>query len=136
MARPRWQPTAKEREQVSMMTAIGIAQPAICRILKVSEKTLRRACRFEIATGQAQANTQVGEALFQAAVGGNVAAMIFWMKTRAGWKETITIEQSKPVAEMTDLEFNRVLLANGLDPIDVTIGEEPAVVPFPRRGRR
>jgi hypothetical protein len=135
MARPRWQPTTKEREQVSMMTAIGIAQPAICQVLKVSEKTLRRACHVEIATGQTQANTQVGGALFQAAVGGNVAAMIFWMKTRAGWKETITIEQSKSVAEMTDLELNRVLLANGLDPIDLTIGEEPTVVPFPRRGR-
>jgi len=117
-----------------MMTALGISQLSICRILKVSDKTLRRVCRFEIDTGQAQANTQVGEALFRAAVRGNVAAMIFWLKSRAGWKETITIEQSKPVAEMTDLELNRVLLANGLDPI--IIGDEPTVVPFPQRGRR
>jgi hypothetical protein len=61
--------------------------------------------------------------------------MIFWLKTRAGWRETITIEQSKPVAEMSDAELNRVLIANGLEPIDLTIGEA-SVVPFPRRSRR
>ena len=37
---------------------------------------------------------------------------------------------------MSDLELNRVLIANGLDPIDLTIGDEPTVVPFMRRGRR
>ena len=61
--------------------------------------------------------------------------MIFWLKTRAGWRETITIEQSKPVAEMTDAEFNRILIANGLEPIELSVGEA-AVVPFPRRRRR
>src|SRR5262245_21936118 len=131
MARPRWQPTTKEREQVAMMTAIGIPQPAICQIIGVTDKTLRRACRSEITTGQAQANAKVGKALFQKALAGDVTAMIFWLKCRAGWRETITIEQSKPVAEMSDAELNRVLIANGLEPVDLTIGE-PSVIPFTR----
>jgi len=130
----RWQPTAKEREQVSMMVALGIPQTAVCAIMGVSDKTLNRVCRYEITTGRAKANAVVGEKLFQAAKRGNVTAMIFWLKCRAGWRETITIEQSKPVAEMSDQELNRVLIANGLEPIDLALGE-PAVVPFPRRPR-
>jgi hypothetical protein len=131
----RWQPTAKEREQVSMMVALGIPQTAVCAIMGVTDKTLNRVCRYEITTGRAKANITIGEKLFQVAKRGNVAAMIFWLKTRAGWRETITIEQSKPVAEMSDAELNRVLIANGLEPIDLTIGEA-SVVPFPRRSRR
>src|SRR4051812_19712089 len=116
MARPRWQPTPADREKIAMMTALGIPQLTICEIVGVTDKTLRRACRHEISTGQAQANTKVGKALFQKALGGDVTAMIFWLKCRAGWREVITIEQSKPVAEMTDAELNRVLIANGIDP--------------------
>jgi len=131
----RWQPTAKEREQVSTMVALGIPQTAVCAIMGVTDKTLNRACRYEITTGRAKANITIGEKLFQVAKRGNVAAMIFWLKTRAGWRETITIEQSKPVAEMSDAELNRVLIANGLEPIDLTMGET-SVVPFPWRSRR
>ena len=131
MGRPRWQPSEQQKQQVTMLAAIGIQQSIISKLLGVSEPTLRRACRHELATGLARANGQIGAALFGAAMGGNVAAIIFWMKTRAGWKETLTVEMAKPAAEMSDLEFNRVLLANGLKPIDLSIGE-PGVVPFPR----
>ena len=131
----RWQPTSKEREQVSTMVALGIPQTAVCAIMGITDKTLNSACRYEIATGRAKANITIGEKLFQVAKRGNVAAMIFWLKTRAGRRETIAIEQSKPVAEMSDAELNRVLIANGLEPIDLTIGET-SVVPFPGRSRR
>jgi len=31
---------------------------------------------------------------------GNVSAQIFWMKTRAGWKETVQLEMSNPVYQV------------------------------------
>ena len=37
---------------------------------------------------RAEANAQVKGFLFQAAKKGNVTAIIFWLKTRAGWKES------------------------------------------------
>jgi hypothetical protein len=56
----------------------------------------------ELDTGTAKANTRVAEFLFEQATGqrgegsGSVAAAIFWMKSRARWKETNATEHSGP----------------------------------------
>ena len=39
-------------------------------------------------SGQTKANAQVAGFLFNSARNGNVTAQIFWLKTRARWKET------------------------------------------------
>ena len=41
----------------------------------------------------AEANAQVAQSLYQQAISGkNTAATIFWLKTRAGWRESPAIE--------------------------------------------
>jgi hypothetical protein len=40
------------------------------------------------------ANASIGQTLFQQAKNGNTAAAIFWLKTRAQWKETNALEVS------------------------------------------
>src|ERR1051325_2410528 len=87
MARPIFQPTEEQRQQVKLLTAFGNTQEQIARVLKISDRTLRKHFREGLNGGTAEANTQIAQALFKKAKGGDTTAMIFWLKTRAGWRE-------------------------------------------------
>ncbi|BAQ44386.1 hypothetical protein Maq22A_c04930 [Methylobacterium aquaticum] len=72
------------------MTSYGIPQDDIARVLKISPTTLRLHFRYELDVGATQANVMVAQSLFQKATGSHpqaVTAAIFWLKTRARWKE-------------------------------------------------
>lgn len=88
--RPPYQPTEKDRGTVQTMTAYGIPQDEIGAVLGISHVTLRKYYAREIAVGATLANSKVAEALYQSATGDGpqkVTAQIFWLKTRARWKE-------------------------------------------------
>ncbi len=107
VGRPRWSPTQADREKIQTMAALGIQQEKIAAVFEISGKTLRRQCRLELDVGEALANTEVGRFLYDAATGkdtivnkdgtretrhvgvtsATITAAIFWMKTRAHWKE-------------------------------------------------
>lgn len=94
MVRPAHKPTEATRKQVEAMTGYGVPQEAIAEVLGVSVPTLVKHYRSEVDTGVAKANAKVAESLFRKALSdgqGSVAAAIFWMKTRAGWRETTRI---------------------------------------------
>ncbi len=93
--RPPYEPTDQNRKQVSAMAAYGIPQMDICNVLGISINTLTKYYRHELDTGGAIATAKVAENLYKKATGDgsqSVTAAIFWLKTRAGWKETQTIE--------------------------------------------
>jgi hypothetical protein len=70
------------------MTGFGIIQDDIARWLDIDKKTLRKHFRREIDTGAIEANTRVAASLYgMATKDKNVAAAIFWLKSRAGWKD-------------------------------------------------
>jgi hypothetical protein len=66
---------------------VGTTQADIARVLDIDEKTLRKYYRDELDLAKAKANATIGGALFNQAKSGNTSAMIFWMKTQAGWRE-------------------------------------------------
>ena len=74
------------------------SEEEVARALGISYSTLRRRKasyeQFEQALkrGKAKANIFVGGKLMQACREGNITAIIFYLKTRAGWKETQRIE--------------------------------------------
>jgi hypothetical protein len=70
------------------MAAYGIPEPDIARVVGIDPKTLRKYYRDELDLGSTKANAQVAGFLFNSARNGNVTAQIFWLKTRARWKET------------------------------------------------
>ena len=81
------------------MTGFGLTQAQIAAIVGISEDTLQKYYQEEIEKGVARANMQVANNLFSIATSkgsGAVAAAIFWMKTRARWRETDRIEVSGP----------------------------------------
>lgn len=89
--RPAHQPTEATRQIVSLHATVGTKQDVIAEILGISVDSLQRHYRAEIDTSREKANASVGGALFKKAMGGDTTAMIFWLKTRARWRETLDI---------------------------------------------
>jgi hypothetical protein len=55
--------------------------------MKLGSDTLLKYYADELVLGDAKATAKVAQSLFNKAVGGDVASMIFWMKARAKWSE-------------------------------------------------
>lgn len=85
-------PTNDQRKLVELHATIGTQQEVIADIIGIDAKTLRKHYREELDQSMAKANAAVGGALFNKAKGGDTAAMIFWMKTRAQWRERSEID--------------------------------------------
>jgi hypothetical protein len=117
MARKPFVANEAVREKVRHLAGLGVRQDDIARIIRCSPKTLRRRCRDDLDCGVAEANAIVSGSLFAAAKGGNVVAQIFWLKTRAQWRERPAPDDR---AADDDAEANSpvvlVLPDNGRDP--------------------
>jgi hypothetical protein len=101
MSRNPHEPTDASRQLVALHATMGTQQEVIADILGIDPKTLRKHYRVELDQSMAKANAQIGGALFNKAKGGDTAAMIFWMKTRAGWREKQEINHVSEDASMT-----------------------------------
>jgi hypothetical protein len=84
------------REKVRHLAGIGVRQDDIAKIIGCAPKTLRKRCRDDLDRGVAEANAMVSGYLFAAAKGGNVPAQIFWLKTRAQWRESTVPDHPAP----------------------------------------
>ena len=117
MARKPFVVNATVREKVRHLAGLGVRQDDIARIVECSPKTLRKKCRDDLDCGVAEANAIVSGSLFAAAKGGNVVAQIFWLKTRAQWRERAAPDDR---AAGGDADANSplvlVLPDNGRDP--------------------
>jgi len=93
MARPRFAVSDEHRRFVKSMVAMGTQHEQIAQVIGCrSPKTLRKYFREEIDRGSIEANYQVATALHKKAREGNVTAQIFWLKTRAGWRDRPAFE--------------------------------------------
>ena len=84
--RPPFKPTEEHREQVKLMTSLGIPQDRICRVIGISVPTLEKHFRDEIDLGAVEAHVKVGKFLFDKAQT-DLPAAFFYAKTRMGWRE-------------------------------------------------
>jgi len=102
-----FEPTEEQRRTMRAMAGYGVPQDDIATLLEIDPKTLRKHFRRELDRGSIEATAKVGQSLFRMATeGGSVAAAIFWMKARAGWREKHELVLSaKAAAEMTDEEL-------------------------------
>jgi hypothetical protein len=96
MARKAFVLNATVREKVRHLAGIGVRQDDIAKIIGCAPKTLRKRCRDDLDCGVAEANALVSGYLFANAKAGNVAAQIFWMKTRAHWREKAVPDNLAP----------------------------------------
>jgi hypothetical protein len=129
MGRRAHKPDPAQRRQVEAMAAYGIPEDDIARVLSVDPKTLRKHYREELDLGETKANAQVAGYLFNAAKNGNVTAQIFWLKTRAKWRETpLEVKHSgsiarKDLSEISDEELLATIYQLGtkieISPLDL-----------------
>jgi hypothetical protein len=131
MSRKAHKPDPAQRRQVETMSAYGIPAEDISRVVGIDPKTLRKHYRDELDLGTTKANAQVAGFLFNSARNGNVSAQIFWLKTRAQWKETPSEHRhmgafaTMDVREMSDEALERIVF-----------GASPNLPPMSRDERR
>lgn len=99
VGKPPHKPTPATRQTVQLHTTVGTDQETLSRVLGITEKTLRKYYREELDISAAKANAVIGGALFNKAKDGDTAAMIFWLKTKAGFRERQAIEHTGPNGE-------------------------------------
>jgi hypothetical protein len=114
--RMAFEPTDAERKQVEAMSGYGLPIEQIAILVRggIDTDTLRKHFATELVAGKAKANSGVGRTLFQKAMGGDTAAMIWWSKTQMRWAETQKHELTG--ADGAPLEFTkieRVIVKNG-----------------------
>ena len=75
------------------MAAYGVPQVDIGLVIGCDPKTLRLHFQSELEIAAVEANAKVAQSLFKRATEGNgkdsVTACIFWLKCRAGWRDSV-----------------------------------------------
>jgi hypothetical protein len=104
------------RERVQRLSGVGVPQDDIADIIDCDPKTLRKHFPNELRRGVAEANVAVASYLFAKAKEGHVTAQIFWLKTRARWREGRALEDPVPGAEAGSNSYVVILPDNGRDP--------------------
>jgi len=105
MARKAFVVNDAMREKVRHLAGLGVPQDDIARIIRCAPKTLRKRFRDELNLGAAEANALVAGYLFGRAKAGDIAAIIFWLKSRARWREGST--PNDPIPSTGSFSFYR-----------------------------
>lgn len=90
VGRPPHERNEKIAKQIKTLSAMGIPDFDIAKVIGLSSPTMRKYYTAELEIGHIEANAQVAQSLYRLATDQNkpnVAAAIFWMKCRAGWSE-------------------------------------------------
>jgi len=89
--------TDADEQVVKALAAAGLPHADIARAIGIRPTALRKHYRDILQTAALHANAKVTATLFAAATSGKeIAATIFWMKVRLGWKETTRVENLNP----------------------------------------
>jgi hypothetical protein len=125
------------RETVRYLAGLGVPQDGIARLIGCAAKTLRKHCRAELDRGVTEANATIAGSLFATAKAGNVTAQIFWLKTRAHWREQPAADAPAAHAdEGSDSPVVLVLPDNARDPELTQVLQDAQQKYFARKWRQ
>ena len=107
--KPKHIVTDKSKAEVAALISFGNTQEDIAKYLGIGVSTLSRHYADVMATALLKANAQVANRLYKKATEENdLAAQIFWLKTRARWRtadsENLIEEQSKIKDELNRIK--------------------------------
>lgn len=93
--------TTTDIARIEQMAAVGLTNDQMACLLGVSPSTFDRRIKdtalvkSAVEKGRAQAVFNVGVSAYQQAISGRIPAMtMFYLKCRAGWKETVVNEHT------------------------------------------
>jgi len=100
IGRPPFEPTKDQRNLVCLCAAMGYTQEQTAFTLGIDVKTLCIHFKDELENGAMKVNGVVAGNLFKIASSAThpraVTAAIFWMKSRAGWKDGSEKQKVEP----------------------------------------
>lgn len=105
--RPKHEVTDANRLKIKILRASGLDQKKIARILDINVDTLIRYYKKEVDEGAEELNGRVVNSLFQNAIKGNVTAQIFWLKTRARWRETDSLNEKFELPALVEVKVTK-----------------------------
>jgi hypothetical protein len=87
--RPAFAPSEKDRELAEKLAMWGVAEHHIAPLIGdgIDIHTMRKYLLEEIQRGRAKASMGIGSTLYQKAMAGDVASLIWWTKTQMRWAE-------------------------------------------------
>lgn len=91
-------------QKVEAMAGFGLPAADIAMVLAMDLTVLQSVYQRELDTGSIKTNLRVAENLYRRATGEGreaVTAAIFWLKTRARWKETSVHVVTAPAIDLT-----------------------------------
>jgi len=120
-----YEPLPGHRSQVEAMAGYGVSEADIAKVLDVDPETLRLHYCRELEASSVKTNAKVAENLYRKATGDGreaVTAAIFWLKTRARWKET-SVHELGGASELPPIgitEIRRIIVdpKHGIDEQD------------------
>lgn len=121
-------PTAEQRTLVANLVAFGLTGEQIASLIvqkngqPLSLPSLYTYFRRELAEGLPRANAQIAGRLFRDAIDGNTTAQIFWLKTRAHWKETNVLEVGGIPGQPIEVTDARNLILGELEQMAERLG--------------
>jgi hypothetical protein len=97
MARHKGSPKVYTRndehaEMVKRLCLAGVSQEQMATVLGICKDTMYKNYKDELEQTEPKAIAVVAGKLYQKCLQGNLTAMIFYLKTRAGWREKSSIE--------------------------------------------
>ena len=102
--------------RVEALAGYGLPAADIACVLSIGEDELHADYAHELQSGGIKANARVAESLYRKAIGDGregVTAAIFWLKTRARWKETSVQEHAahldSPITVTISYEDSKLL---------------------------
>jgi hypothetical protein len=88
--RPAFVPSEKDRTLAEQLATWAVAEHHIAKLIGdngVDLNTLRKHLGEELARGRAKASMGIGSTLYQKAMAGDIAALIWWSKAQMRWAE-------------------------------------------------
>ena len=80
-------PTDRSIDMARTLAGLGMPQEGIGRKLGISVDTLYKYYKEYLEAGVDEANSMIAGTLFKKAKAGDTTCLIFWLKTRARWRE-------------------------------------------------
>lgn len=111
MARPSKKYDPSIASEIQKFRAQGVSVKDVCSLIGISERSARKLYQSELEKGKCQANAAIAGKIFELAMQGNTACLIFWAKTQLHWQEKAEDKQG------TDIEALRAGLKSAFDSV-------------------
>lgn len=108
-------PTDEDAAKVEALASIGTPEKDIALYIGISESTLKRHYPDLLNRSLTEKNLAMAKTLYQAGIDGDVKAMMFWLKTRAGWQEKTQVEITTNISITQALEQANARLENWIE---------------------